>query len=292
MSDSGVTLLHVMRSILFTPADRPERFFKATASGADAIILDWEDGVPTSAKEYAREAVLAFLTGRDRSVPVGLRLNRLTSKDGLLDLLALGEAEVLPDFVALPKVESAAEVQIVLAQLAARGPVPPVVAFIESAAGLEQATPIAACPGVYALAFGGVDLAADLGAEFEWQSMLYARGRIVQAAAAASVIAWDVPFLASQDTEGLAEEARRVRELGFTAKLAIHPAQVEIINRALSPDPARVEMARKIVAADRDAGGKPCVVDGKMVDAPVVKSARRILALNERMNGTAQDGKE
>ena len=265
------------RSVLFTPGDRPERFAKALASGADAVILDWEDGVAQPARAAAREATLAFLATGGHQVRVGLRINRLHTSDGLLDLLALVSGDALPAFLALPKVESVAEVEIVRAHLSARDSVPPLVAFIESATGLERACEIAACPDVAALAFGGVDFAADIGAHCAWEPMAFARGRLVQAAAMGRIAAWDVPYLATRDATGLEAEARRGAAMGFTAKLAIHPAQAAVINNAFAPTPAEIEHARRIVEAEHAAAGGPCVVDGKLVDAPVVKLARRIL---------------
>lgn len=282
MSLVGLSLPHSFRSVLFTPGDRAERFGKAMASGADAVILDWEDGVAPSAREPARDATLNFLSAGGHDVPVGLRINGLHTRDGLLDLLALGTADALPAFLALPKVESAAEVEIVRSQLSGRGPVPPLVAFIESAAGLERASEIAACPDMVALAFGGVDFAADIGGQCVWETLAFARGRLVQAAAMARIAVWDVPFLATQDAVGLAEETRRVAALGFTAKLAIHPAQAGTINQAFAPAPEKVERARRIVAAEREAAGGPCIIDGKLVDAPVVKMARLILDRHAR----------
>lgn len=284
--------IHSCRSLLFTPGDRPERFGKAVLSGADAVILDWEDGVAPAAREQAREATLAFLAAGGHAVPVGLRINRLHTRDGLLDLLALLNGAALPAFLALPKVESAAEVGIVRAQLSARGAVPPLVAFIESAAGLERASDIAACRDMVALAFGGVDFAADIGAPCEWEAMAFARGRLVQAAAMARIGVWDVPFLATQDAAGLEAETRRVGALGFTGKLAIHPAQAAAIHRAFAPAAEKVEQARQIVAADQAAAGGPCIVAGKLVDAPVVKMARLILERHARSGSGGETGDE
>ena len=283
MSGAALSLLDTVRSVLFTPGDRAERFAKATACGADAVILDWEDGVAPLGREQARSASLRFVADGSHRVPVGLRLNRIHTRDGLLDLLALVDSGARPAFLALPKIESAAEVDIVTAHLAAAGgTVPQLVPFIESARGLDHASEIASAAGVAALAFGGVDFSADIGAEFEWEALLLARSRIVQAAATAHVAVWDVPFLATQDEAGLTHETQRCAALGFTGKMAIHPAQAAVINRAFAPEPDKLELARRIVAAEREAAGGPCIVAGKMVDLPVVKLAHRVLDRHAR----------
>lgn len=283
MDDPASIELQFLRSILFTPGDRSDRFRKAMVSGADALLIDWEDGVSPHAKETARHATLLFLRSGHRPVPVGLRINRPSTPDGQQDLQALAQGDVIPDFIAFPKVESADEVMKAAAMLGARASTP-AVAFIESAFGVERLGEIAAVPGLAALALGGVDLAADLGAQFCWDALAYSRGRMVQAAALGGIAAWDVPFLATHDDAGLAEETKRVRALGFRGKLAIHPAQTGPINAVFSPDQAEVEQARRILDADAAAHGNPCVVDGKLVDPPVVKLARRTMALHERDN--------
>ena len=274
--------LSLIRSVLFTPADRPDRFAKAAQSGADGAVLDLEDGVGLPAKQAAREAAVAFFAA-PASAPQNfvwaLRLNHVTTEPGLRDLLALRGVAKKPPVVLLPKTESVSEVEIALHHLADSGAPPAIVALIESGRGLAGAEAIAAHPAVVALAFGGADLAADLNAELAWEPMLFARSRIVQAAAAASIAAWDVPYLDFRDADGLARETAAAKALGYVAKLAIHPAQIGTINAAFSPSPAQLDRARRVVAAFEQAKGGACQVDGKMVDAPVVKAARRTAML-------------
>jgi (S)-citramalyl-CoA lyase len=277
--------LSMLRSLLFTPADRAERFAKAFDAGADAVILDLEDGVPLHAKSTARNAALTQFGNPNQHCMSALRINPITTEAGLLDLLALRAATKLPQILMLPKVESVTEIDILLAHIDLHSEVPAIAALIESAAGLDSATAIAAHPAVRALAFGGADLAADLGAELDWQPMLFARGRIVQAAAVGRIAAWDVPSLDINNRDELADEATRAKAMGFTGKLAIHPAQLEMINRAFTPDAAQVDSARRIIAAFESGHGSLCVVDGKMIDAPVVASARRTMQMVERPSG-------
>jgi (S)-citramalyl-CoA lyase len=180
----------------------------------------------------------------------------------------------------LPKVESADEVRIVdaLLQRAAR-PVGLHV-IIESNPGLDQALAIAgACGSIRSLLFGAVDMAAELGAAMDFTSMLYARSRVVHAAASCGLDAIDVPWLDLEDEAGLARECRLVRDLGFTGKAAIHPRQLAPINAAFTPDAARIAYARKVIAAFEASKDGLVVVDGKLIEIPVVRSARRTLAI-------------
>jgi (S)-citramalyl-CoA lyase len=278
--------LSLARSLLFTPADRPDRFPKAAASGADGAMLDLEDGVGLSAKDAARSAALAFFTA-PTAAPSGfvwaLRFNRITTANGLRDLLAFRDAPARPGIIALPKTESVSEVEIAVRHLeSTAGGVPRVIALIESGRGLAAAEAIAAHPSVDALAFGGADLAADLGATMGWEQMLFARSRLVQAAATAGIVALDVPFLDIHDADGLRQETEAAKALGYSCKFAIHPAQIAVINAAFTPGADQLARACRIVAAFEAAHGGACQVDGKMVDVPVVKSARRTVALAAR----------
>jgi (S)-citramalyl-CoA lyase len=273
--------LSVIRSLLFTPADRPERFAHGPRSGADGVVLDLEDGVGVPAKPAARKAALAFFTDpaeAPRGFVWALRLNHVTTQAGLEDLLAL-RAATKPAVVVLPKTEAVAEVEIALAHLSAGAKAPTIVAMIESGRGLAAADEIARHPAVAALAFGGGDLAADLHATLAWEPMLFARSRIVQAAASAGIAAWDVPFLDIHDADGLRRETAAARALGYVCKLAIHPAQIAPINGVFTPSESELASARRVVSAFEAAHGGACQVEGKMVDAPVVKAARRTVAL-------------
>src|SRR5499427_199818 len=229
--------LSLTRSLLFTPADRPDRFAKGPSSGADGVILDLEDGVGLPAKTAARKAALAFFSN-PAAAPAGfvwaLRINHVTTPAGLEDLLAFRSAS-RPAVVVLPKTESIAEIEIALAHLGGDGTAPAMVALIESGRGLAAADEIAAHPAIAALAFGGGDLAADLHATLTWEPMLFARSRIVQAAAAAAIAAWDVPFLDIHDPDGLKRETSAAKTLGYVCKLAIHPAQIAPINAVFTP---------------------------------------------------------
>lgn len=278
--------LGLVRSLLFTPADRPERFEKAAAAGADGAVLDLEDGVGLPAKEKARGAALQFFQAPPAAAPGfiwAVRFNHVTTEDGLKDLLAFRATAVKPKVVMLPKTESITEVEIALRHLnTGAGDPPQIVALIETGRGLSAAEAIASHPAVAAIAFGGADLAADLHATLAWEPMLFARSRIVQAAAAAGVAAFDVPFLDIHDPAGLSNETRLAKALGYSCKLAIHPTQIAPINAVFTPDAKELERADRIVAAFEQARGGACQVDGRMVDVPVVKAAQRTVALGAR----------
>jgi len=276
------------RALLFTPGNRPDRFAKAAATGADGLILDLEDAVAAPAKDDARATVVAHFRGDFRAGLAphqlkGLRVNNIHTPAGVRDLDALVSSGVAPDFVLLPKVESAFEVRLYARHLEGGQAGIAFGCLIESARGLEAAMEIAqADPRVRVLAFGGVDLAADLRAELAWEPLLYGRSRLVQAAASAGLGLLDVPHLALDDEAALAAECARVKALGFTSKLAIHPKQVAPILAAFTPTAAEVDRAARMVAALEQAGGNAVEFEGKMLEGPVVKAAQRVLALARR----------
>ncbi len=268
--------LAAARCLLFVPGDRPERFAKALAASPDGIIIDLEDAVAEAAKPAARREAAAFLAGRTAGTPpVVVRLNALGTRAALDDLAALADGALAPDAVMLAKTETPRDVELVRAHDPGGRPL---VALIESIGGLEQAAAIARTPGCAALAFGGVDLAGELGAAVAWEPLLAARSRLVRAAASGRLPCFDVPALDFGDPDAVAAESARVRALGFMGKLAIHPAQVAPIRAAFAPSAAEIAQARRVIAADAAAAGAAVSLDGRMVDRPVVVAARRLLA--------------
>ena len=274
------------RSLLFVPAVRPDRFPKALATGADAVCIDLEDGVAPDAKETARGQALALLAGRSPGgAEVSLRINDAKTELGRTDLAELIASGGRSDALMLPKVAGADEVQAVDAALAQGGGALPLIAQIETAAGLLAAAGIAtASPNVAAVFFGAIDLSADLGCAVEWEALLHARSRVVLAAGAAGVSALDSPFMDVPALDALADETRRVRRLGFVGKAAIHPTQVPVIQAAFAPAAAEVAWARKVVAAYERQQGGVLLVDGQLIERPVVRSARRTLRIAERLD--------
>src|SRR3984957_17746035 len=266
-----------IRSWLFTPATRPDRFAKAVASGADVYIIDLEDSVAPADKAMARQTALGYLTQPAAgSSGRALRMNGLETCFGLADLQALLESSACPDYLVLPKSESAAHLQILDRLLAEAGKATRLVALIESARGLAAACEIAAAtPRLEALLFGAADMSADIGAATAWAPLAYARSRLVAACALAGVLAIDSPFFDVKDHDGLIQETAQAVALGFAGKAAIHPNQIAAINAALTPRPEEVARAHAILAENAKGVG---VVQGQMVDEAIARKARRILA--------------
>lgn len=255
------------RSFLFVPGDRPERFAKAAGSGADAVVLDLEDAVAPTAKARALEHVVAWLGAGNSAV---VRVNALgtPTHDGELAALAGTGAVVM-----LPKTDSAAQVVTVTARVGA------VLALVETPQGVTAADEIAAA-GVLRLALGTVDLAAELGVDPASRlAFAYSRGRLVMASASAGLPGpVDGVTLRLDDPAVLDADLAHARELGLGAKLCVHPRQVAAVNAAFSPSAAELAWAERIVFAAESSSSGVVVVDGAMVDAPVVTRARRILS--------------
>ena len=275
----------VRRSLLFVPAARPDRFEKAVATGADAVCVDLEDGVSFSQKDEARHNAIALLSGRSSGqTEVIVRINEPESELGQKDLDALLASGARPDALMLPKVGSAEVIQAVEQQLRTKLVPIPLVVQIETARGLTAVDRIAvASPNIAVLFFGAVDLSAELGCSIEWDALLYARSKVVAAAALVGMDVMDTPFMDVSASSQLADEARAVQRLGFTGKAAIHPSQVPIIQGAFSPTAEAVEWARRIIAAYEANDGGVLLVDGKLVERPVVASAERIIAVATAM---------
>lgn len=262
-------------SILFVPGSRPERIAKALASAADCVCIDLEDAVAPADKEAARAHVLSELPGLDRT-RVAVRINSAMTRAGVKDMIALAESGHAPALILVPMVEHESEiVQLVrvLDSDAVR-----LVPLIETVAGLRRAHRIAAQTGVAAMMFGGGDFSAQLGVELAFDPLLVARGQFIMACADARVPAIDVPYVQLDDADGLAEECRKVRSLGFAAKAAIHPAQVDAINAAFAPDAAALAEAAEAIAAYEAAGGMAIRHNGKMLEAPIVARMRALVA--------------
>jgi citrate lyase subunit beta/citryl-CoA lyase len=274
---------------MFTPGDRPEMMRKAPSAGADVIVFDLEDAVAPDRKDEARDAVREVLVDPDfdPDCEVCVRVNPtgIAADDDLAGLLGSGNSDAIEslDAVMLPKTESADDAETLADLLDERDAAVPILALVETAGGILAGEEIAAVPEVDALVFGAEDLAADLGATRtdEGTEVLHAREHVVLAASAADVDAIDTVYTDIEDTDGLAEETEFAIELGYDGKMAIHPAQVEPINEAFTPDPERVEWAEKVLdaKAEADAEGRGVFrVDGEMIDAPLISQAERVLA--------------
>lgn len=286
-----------MRSMLFVPGDRPERFAKAEQSGADAVILDLEDAVTPQRRPYARDAVADYLGSSARTVPLWVRINPVDSHDALPDLGRIAAAR--PDGIMLPKARDGADVQrldhwleaLEAARGCETGSIRVIPLISEWAVALLRAASFAPTPArVFGMSWGAEDLAADLGAfsnkdnlgEFE-PPYATARTLCLYTAAAAGVAAIDTVDTDIRDLAGVERRALASRCAGFTTKLLIHPAQVGPVHAAFTPSAQEVLWAERVIDVFRDADGKGAVaLDGKLLDRPHVRLAERILATGKK----------
>ena len=270
----------MLLTMLYVPGDRPDRFAKAVASGADAVILDLEDAVTASRKAYAREAVAEFLA-EPHPVPVQVRVNALTGPDIDADLDAVAGRPGLGG-LRLPKVESAASLAGLASQTGA-----PLHVLVESALGLEHAYGIASAhSAVASIGLGEADLRSDLGVTGD-EGLLWARGRMVAAARAAGLPPPAMSVYADvADLHGLAASCAAGRRLGFLGRTAIHPRQLPVIAEAFRPGEAEVARAIELLSALAEAAardsGTVVLPDGRFADRAMVAQARRIVDLAAR----------
>ncbi len=260
------------RSLLFVPGSRPDRFSKALNAGADLTCIDLEDAVAPQDKASARHAATTFLDATDQLC--GVRINAVETRTGLDDLQALVHAETKPQFVMLPKIEKLEFVELVSQWL---GNTIPLVPIIESARGLLAAATVFSHPQVKIALFGGADYSADVGCDLSWEGLYAARTTLLNAAASHQVTLFDVPYIDVKDLAGLADELQRCKALGMRARSAIHPTQIEVIHQALAPSPAEVEEAQNVVQAFATAKGGAALLNGKLIELPVLKAAQRTL---------------
>lgn len=273
-----MTSVSGMTSLLFVPGAMPARFAKARASGASIVCIDLEDSVPDAGKEAARAAAIEAVAD---DPGFAIRINPVTTLAGLRDLIAIAGAPTLPAAILLPKAEGIGDVAVVRGAL---GDGAAIVPLIESPAALRQTAAIAAAPGVAAMMFGGGDMAGEIGVALAWEPLLPARGSFILGCAEAGVAAIDVPFLDLEDAAALTAETRRAQAMGFQAKAAIHPAQVATIDDVLRPDADLIAEAREAEAAFRDSGGAAVRFRGRMLELPVMRRYRRVLAQAARQN--------
>lgn len=278
------------RSLLFVSGDNAARFPKAMASRTDVVCIDLEDAVLSSEKSKAREQVFSYLSSLEAHSEevarprLALRINGLRTRDGLLDVLALMTSGIELDYLLLPKVEHGEDLAMLHEWAGARFKA--LVALIETPLGIERAHEIAgACrqgaAKLAALMLGGADLSQELEANFNWAGLLSARGRLVNAAKANGLQAWDVPHIDMKDLDALRAEALAVVGMGFGCKAAIHPVQIDVIHSVFEPSEVEVRWAQGVLLAHErrqtDSQDKGAFLhEGKMIDAPVLKRVQRI----------------
>jgi len=265
------------RSYLFVPGNRPERFEKAMASGADAVILDLEDAVPEADKNSARDAVAQWLRERASvqsnigTTQLLVRINAFGTTQHAQDVRAChsGVHGVVP-----PKSERVAD----LAALAQALPGAALLPLIETAIGFDASLDLARVPGVVRLVFGTIDFQHDMGIDGEGDELLFFRSRLVLISRLAGLQApVDGVSTVLDDAVQIHAEANRARRLGFGAKLCIHPRQVAAVHEAFDPTAAQLDWARSVLDAAAAAHGAAVALNGTMVDLPVILRARALL---------------
>ena len=275
------------RSFIFSPGLRPEIFPKALASGTDIVCVELEDGIAPKDKETARRNAMALFAEpqADDGVERIVRINCLREAFGLADVQAVLAAATPPPALMLPKVRTPDEVVLLDDLLTERGHGTRLHVIIETNAALEAVHDIARSSSrIDALFFGGVDMAAELRCKNAWEPLLYARSRVVHAAASEGLDAIDVPYLDLEDSDGMRREAELARDMGFSGKGSIHPKQIAILNEVFTPDEATIAHARRIINAFEEADTGLVVIDGKLIEKPVLRDMHRILSIAERLS--------
>ena len=276
------------RSFIFTPGLRPDMFPKALASGADIVCVELEDGIAPKDKAEARQKALALFEQpqADDGVERIVRINSMRERFGIEDVQAILATGTPPPALMLPKVRTPDEVVILDQLLTEAGHETRLHVIIETNEGLEAAFEIAKCSDrIDAMFFGGVDMAAELQCQNSFESMIYARSRVVHASATAGLDVIDVPFLDLDDPEGMRIEAEKVRDLGFAGKGSVHPKQIAVLNQVFTPPANKIARARRIIVEFEAADTGLVVIDGKLIEKPVLREMYRVVAIADRMGG-------
>ncbi|MEM9222291.1 MAG: CoA ester lyase [Pseudomonadota bacterium] len=272
-----------VRSMLFVPGTRSDRFEAAASSGADMATVDLEDAVAPPLKAEARADAIAFLSGETPNALRAVRINPLSTTYGLADMLALIEARPTGGHLFLPKVAGPEEIRLADALLTNAGLNLPMIVLIETADALSHADAVAAAtPRLVMVVFGAVDLSAELCAENAREPLLYARSKVVHAARRAGIAALDVPSLNFRDLDEVRSDAAYARSLGFSGKACIHPSNLAPIHDVFTPSEEEVAHAKRVMEAYENSSTGLAVLDGKLIELPVVRAAERVLALADR----------
>ena len=274
------------RSFIFTPGLKPEMFAKALASGTDIVCIELEDGIAPKDKAKARQKALAlFKTPQaNDGVERVLRINSMRERFGMEDVNAIISTKTPPPALMMPKVKTPDEVVLLDQLLTEAGHITRLHVIIETNEGLEAAYDIAKCSDrIDALFFGGVDMAAELRCPNTFESLIYARSRVVHASASAGLDVLDVPYLDLDDTDGMRIEAQRVRDLGFTGKGSIHPKQIATLNEVFTPSKEKIARARRVISEFEAADTGLVVIDGKLIEKPVLREMYRIVSIADSL---------
>jgi (S)-citramalyl-CoA lyase len=261
-------------------------FPKALASGTDIVCVELEDGIAPKDKSEARKNALALFASPQANDGVEriLRINGIREQFGIEDVQAILATDTPPPALMMPKVRTPDEVVMLDNLLTERSHTTRLHIIIETNAGLEAAYDIAHCSNrIDAMFFGGVDMAAELRCQNAWEPLLYARSRVVHAAASAGLDVIDVPYLDLDDHEGMVEAAKQARALGFSGKGSVHPKQIAALNEVFTPSETEISRARHIIKTFEEANTGLVVIDGKLIEKPVLRDMHRIVAIADRI---------
>ena len=270
--------LRVRRSFIFTPGLKPEMFPKAIESGADMVCIELEDGIALKDKNDARNNTLNALKTLKikEDVELVVRVNCQRTKHGLLDLEAFASSKINIGAIMLPKVKTPDEIKFIDDLLTDCNLDTDLHVIMETNEALECIYDIAhASKRTVALYFGGVDMAAELRCEHKWENLVYARSKLVHAGASIGVDVIDVPYLDLENMDGMKKEAELAKNLGFTGKGSIHPKQIGILNEVFTPSKEEISHAKRIVDQFNESNTGLVVIDGKLIEKPVLREMQR-----------------
>ena len=279
--------INVRRSFIFTPGLKPEMFPKAIASGADMVCIELEDGIAIKDKDEARKKTIEALKTLEvkNDVELVVRVNCQRTRFGLLDLESFISSKLKVKAIMLPKVKTPDEITYIDDLLTDCNLDTNLHVIMETNEALENIYDIAhASKRIVALYFGGVDMAAELRVPNSYENLIYARSKLVHAGASVGVDVIDVPYLDLEDMDGMKKEAELVRDLGFTGKGSIHPKQIDILNKIFTPSAEEIIKAKKIVDQFNESNTGLVVIDGKLIEKPVLREMQRKILIAEKIN--------
>lgn len=272
--------LSMVRSLLFVPATKLDKVSKARQSGADLVVIDLEDSVLPDQKDPMRREITRFFhktPDTQSGSRLGVRINALRTFDGLLDVMTVLGCKHLPDLLVMPKVEHAAELDLIYGWFSQVGVDIPVIVLAENLTIWEELDAIAAHESTAGIMLGGIDLAAALGSDTTWEAMADYRARVVRACRRHDKLCLDMPWFDLGDSDGLRRETLRSKSLGFEARAAIHPDQVSVINTCFTPTSEEISLAEIIVDLFEKSKSGVVTHNGKVIELPVVKRCYKLL---------------
>ena len=279
--------IKVRRSFIFTPGLNPEMFPKALGSGADMVCIELEDGIAIKDKDEARKNTINALKTLEvkNDVELVVRVNCQRTKPGLLDLEAFISSKLKVKALMLPKVKTPDEITFIDDLLSDCNLDTDLHVIMETNEALENIYDIAhSSKRIVALYFGGVDMAAELRVPNSYENLVYARSKLVHAGASVGVDVIDVPYLDLEDMNGMKKEAELVRNLGFTGKGSIHPKQINILNKVFTPSEEEITKAKKIIDQFNASDTGLVVIDGKLIEKPVLREMQRRILVAEKIS--------